>query len=174
MRLIARIQARDTGAMDEVYEEYARTVRVTLRAILRDDGIVDDLSQETFWRVWRHARSYDRFRGSVPSWIRAIARHVAIDHIRSSRYSNSPLASAERTARADHSLTRLDGELMVRTVLAHLGPDRRALMEFVFFDGFTHTQIAKRIGCPLGTIKTRIRGTLREMRVFLHGGRPCL
>ncbi len=87
MRLIARIQARDTGAMDEVYEEYARTVRVTLRAILRDDGIVDDLSQETFWRVWRHARSYDRFRGSVPSWILAIARHVAIDHIRSSRYS---------------------------------------------------------------------------------------
>jgi RNA polymerase sigma-70 factor, ECF subfamily len=179
--LLRRIVARDEAALADLYDRHSRLVYSLIMRILGSPSDAEEVLQETFVRVWSRADTYDAVLGSPAAWLTRIARNRAIDRLRARRarrdlaieaavHIDDAPRSAEPITR-DTPETQLEGRTTagaVRTALATLTNDQRALIEAAFFEGYTHSELAARFGVPLGTVKTRIRSGLTAMRGHLE------
>jgi len=120
--------------------------------------------------MWRQAAAYSAERGSVRAWLLTIVHHRAIDDVRRRRYcrpqalDDVALVAVPDAARRDHE--DADGQ-DIRHALRRLPADQRHVVALAYFGGYTHDEIAYRLGLPLGTVKSRLRLGLRKMRVYL-------
>jgi RNA polymerase sigma-70 factor (ECF subfamily) len=177
--LIARVASGDTGALEILYEQHAATVLGICSRIIGDRLVAEDVLQETFWRVWQNAVTYEAQRGSFTSWLFRIARNLAIDAYRRQRVR--PQAIGEMTD-SDPILDQLPDPNMnvselaqanlkaqtVRSALATLPREQRQVIELAYFYGMTRQEIAETTGEPLGTIHTRARLGLQKLREELE------
>ena len=177
--LIARVASGDTGALEILYDQHAAAVLGVSFRIIGDRLVAEDVLQETFWRVWQSAVTYQAQRGSFTSWLFRIARNLAIDAYR--RQSVRPQAIAEMTD-SDPILDQLPDLNMdvseqaqanlkaqtVRNALATLPREQRQVIELAYFYGMTRQEIAERTGEALGTIHTRARLGLQKLREELE------
>lgn len=143
--------------------------------IVRDRAQAEDIAQETFWRAWRAAETYDARRGDVRSWLLAISRHAAIDYVRVRRASPlEPQAVAVLLSGrlsdgpADERLVADADAAEVRAALARLPDDQHRALLLAAVGGRSAAEVADIEGIPLGTAKTRIRAGLRRMRDALE------
>lgn len=156
---------RHERAFDELYRRYARAVYGVCRRLIGDHGRSEDVVQEAFAKAWRAAAGYRRDRGPAAGWLFAIARNAAVDALRS-RVSVShsegpdlpddspgPDARAEAAEEAFHVHAMVDG----------LPDHERAVIELAYFEGLSQTEVATRLGTPLGTIKARTRRALARL-----------
>ena len=134
--------------------------------------------QEVFWQVWREAPQYDAGRGSPEAWLVMRAKTRAIDRLRSIRRRDRTFVAPvdESVARsgdepAENPAVVAEDRALVQTALAQLPEPQRRVIELAFFDGLTQTEIATRLGEPLGTVKTRARLGLERLRGALRGER---
>jgi RNA polymerase sigma-70 factor (ECF subfamily) len=168
--LIARLQRRDPQALAELYDRYGKLAYSLVLRVVRDNAIAEDLVQETFLRVWNRVHSVDPDKGSIGPWLLAIARNRAIDYLRSS-------AGRERRAvefdEIDHAplYREMEAEILVsdqarrvKVAMDKLAPNYRAVMELAYFEGLSQTEMAAKMGQPLGTIKTWVRTALQSLR----------
>jgi RNA polymerase sigma-70 factor, ECF subfamily len=164
--LVERLAAGDLGvAVEELYDRYARRLYGLGLHLLGDAGFAEDLVQETFLRLWRSAGRYDRRRAPVRTFVFVLARRAAVDLWRR-RGEPPPAIVAEPdaehavgTAEYEQVLTRLDmGE-----ALQALSPAHREVLELQYHSDLTQTQVAERLGVPIGTVKSR---TLYAMRAL--------
>ena len=176
--LLARIAERDPAAISSLYDRHARMLYSLIVRILRDRAEAEDVLQETFVRVWSRGDTYDSLLGSPAAWLTRIARNRAIDRLRArrarGRSDGTPTVHGDDApGRSWEPVTRDTPETLledrttagaVRTALATLTPEQRALIEAAFFEGYTHTELAARFSVPLGTVKTRIRTGLAALR----------
>jgi RNA polymerase sigma-70 factor (ECF subfamily) len=169
--LLAAVAGGDRGEpLRILYHRYAGRVLGLGVQLLGDRGLAEELVQETFVRVWRNAARYDPARGSVPTFVFTIARRLAVDLWRrpSSRPASRP-ARAEGVPPADGDevemvLTRLE----VRHALESLSPAHREVIELSYLRHLRQTEIAERLGIPIGTVKTRSYHALRALKVALQ------
>jgi len=168
--VVVRLQRRESQALAELYDRYGGMIyRLALR-IVRDSGIAEDLVQETFLRAWNRAGAFDSERGAVGPWLLAIARNRALDYLRaqSRRGGNMmELNETERPARfVDFPAEALNFDLarQVKRALEQLGADQRVAIELAYFEGLSQSEIAERMGQPLGTVKTWMRRAMLQMR----------
>jgi RNA polymerase sigma-70 factor, ECF subfamily len=176
--LIARIAAGDREAFSRLYDLLAPPAFGLIRRVLRDPEAAADVLQEVFWQVWREAPQYDPKRGSPEAWLIMRAKTRAIDRLRSMRRRDRTFV-----APVDESVAQGgDGPVpnpavvaedrgLVRTALAQLPEPQRRVIELAFFEGLTQSEIATRLGEPLGTVKTRARLGLERLRGALRGER---
>jgi RNA polymerase sigma-70 factor (ECF subfamily) len=173
--LLVRLQRRDPQALAELYDRYGRLVFRLILRMVRDIGVAEDLVQETFLRVWNRAGGFDSDRGAVGPWLLAVARNRAIDYLRCQgrrTESTIELSETEHPALfADFSAGALNFDLVrqVKGALAQLGPQQREAIELAYFEGMSQSEIAQRMGQPLGTVKTWMRRALQQMREALGG-----
>jgi RNA polymerase sigma-70 factor (ECF subfamily) len=170
MRLVAWIRAGDQQAMSELYDRYGKVVYAVALRVLQDASGAEDVLQDVFLQLWRKPDAFDASRGSLAAWLAVIARHRAIDRVRKRR----PETDIEECVIASGPDLRDETERTlviekVRGVLAEMNPDQRTALELAFFQGLTHTEIAEKTGEPLGTIKTRIRTGLQQLRARFAG-----
>jgi RNA polymerase sigma-70 factor (ECF subfamily) len=165
MRLIARLRAGDQDAMSELYDRYGKVVYAVALRVLQDTGAAEDVLQDVFLQLWRNPDAFDASRGSLAAWLAVIARHRSIDRLRQRRPETNieDCVIASGLDLADEAERALVVE-KVRGALAEMNPDQRSAMELAFFQGLTHSEIAEKTGEPLGTIKTRIRTGLQQLR----------
>jgi RNA polymerase sigma-70 factor (ECF subfamily) len=166
--------APDPHALSVLYDEYGGAAYALAYRILGERGLAEEVVQETFLTIWRQRAVYDAQRGTTRTWLLTIVHHRSIDLIRSTRARTRrdtaidnalPLVSPEDTwATVAQGLERE----RVHRALATLPPEQRAVVELSFYGGFTHTQIAARIGVPLGTVKGRMRLALEKLRDTLR------
>jgi RNA polymerase sigma-70 factor, ECF subfamily len=166
--LVAQVAAGDIGApVAELYRRYSdRLYRFGVQA-LGNTGLAEEMVQECFVRLWRTAGRFDADRGSVAAYLFVIARSVASDVRR--RPSSRPLAPVDDIQlppQAD-SVDRILDALIVRDGLSTLSPAHQEVLRLVHEEGLTQSQIAKRLGLPLGTVKTRLFHGLRALRAAL-------
>jgi RNA polymerase sigma-70 factor (ECF subfamily) len=168
---------REQTALSALYDRYAGVVyalalRITSSTVEAEDVVVD-----TFWQIWQQADRYDHTRGQLGAWIFTIARSHALDRLRTIRRSplTKPDAQAEIEAArraapsdsAEQNLWLTEQSALVGAALGELTLVQRQAIELAYYHGLSHTEIAERLGEPLGTIKTRIRLGLMKLRELL-------
>src|SRR5262245_1508288 len=174
--LLQRIAARDTAALADLYDRHSRLLFGLILRIVRDRAEAEEILQEAFVRVWTRAELYDPRLGGPTPWLVRLARNCAIDRLRARRTRDAIAGPALDDSVADRTTSVtdmrtpeavvLDAERRgtVMDALAGLPADQRRLIEAAFFEGYTHSELAKRFGLPLGTVKTRIRAGMIAMR----------
>lgn len=169
--LARRLKAREPQAMSDLYDRYGKITYSLIYRIVRNTGAAEDLVQETFLRVWNRAQSFDPERGALGPWVLTVARHRAIDYLRSldGRMSSGALELDRLESPAlfsrfeDASLT-LDRSRRLKSAFEKLSPNQRMVIELAYFEGLSQTEMAERMKQPLGTVKTWVRSALKSLR----------
>ena len=168
--LVARMQRRDPQALAELYDRYGAVTYSLILRVVRDTGIAEDLVQETFLRVWNRVSGFDAQRGSIGPWLLAVARNRAIDYLRSAGGRERNAVEYEET---DHPRLYCDMEKdilasdkarKVKSAIDKLPANYRQVIELAYFEGLSQTEMAERMGQPLGTVKTWVRTALKNLR----------
>jgi RNA polymerase sigma-70 factor (ECF subfamily) len=191
--LMARVGTGDQQAFAAVYDRHAQTLYGAVMRYLRDPAAAEDVLQETFVALWTRSGSYSPATGSLISWLLTIARNRAIDRLRAA--SRRPMVVGISPPSSDGSESDLEGMLalgqpvgssataeepedfaerrwiraVVRTAIDGMPEDERRALELAYDDQLTQSEIAERLGWPIGTVKTRTRRALTRMRGILEG-----
>ena len=163
--LIAGIRAGDEAAMAQLYDRYSSMVYAVALRVLGDTGAAEDVLQDVFMQLWRRPEAFDSSRGQMGAWLSVIARHRSIDALRK-RVPETDVTEIVVSVDPDldDMAERSQALEKVRSALATMPSQQRSALELAYFQGLTHSEIAKRLGEPLGTIKTRIRAGLLALR----------
>lgn len=164
LELVRRLAGGDQAALAEFYDLFAGLVNALALRILRDTSDAEDVVQEVFLQAWRQAERFDPARGTPEAWLCTIARTRALDRL---RRRTSRREDPVEAAPASADVPRNEERLAVRKAVLALSPDQRRALELAYYEGLTQTEIASRLGQPLGTIKTRIRTALFRLREAL-------
>ena len=168
--LILRLQKRDPQALADLYDRYNRLVYSLILRVVRDAGIAEDLVQETFLRVWNRVQGFDSEKGSIGPWLLAVARNRAIDYLRSAGGRERNAVELEDTdhpslyTNMEHDLLISDKARRVKAAMEKLSANQRQVIELAYFEGLSQTEMAERMGQPLGTVKTWVRTALKNLR----------
>ncbi|HVF55550.1 MAG TPA: sigma-70 family RNA polymerase sigma factor [Pyrinomonadaceae bacterium] len=174
--LIGRVAGGDEGALTTLYETTSRLVYGLALRILRDAGAAEEVLLDVYTQVWRKAGAYQKGRGTPLSWLTTIARSRAIDRLRAGRYERQRSEQLESETQGAHAATIHVGDEMqahetrasVRSALGELPPEQREVIELAYYGGMSHSEIAARLGQPLGTVKTRTRLGMMRLRELLR------
>jgi RNA polymerase sigma factor (sigma-70 family) len=167
--LLVRIGEQDERAIEALYERYSGPLYSLAYRVTGADRFAQDVVQEVFVTVWKNAARYDPARGSLSSWLFALARHKAIDLVR--KEANVRRHTAEVDPELEEAADDVDQEAWlrvrrdtVRAAMTGLPDAQRTALELAFFGGLTHVEVSEALGIPLGTAKTRIRTALLRLR----------
>jgi RNA polymerase sigma factor (sigma-70 family) len=171
--LVALVARSDEDALGELYDRYARVAFGLARRVLRDTALAEDAVQEAFLAVWRTAGRFVPERAQARTWLLTIVHRRAVDLVRrEERRRAEPLVGAPSKAAPDTS----EGAWLslerdrVREALAKLPDQQREALELAYYGGFTQSELAERLGEPLGTIKSRMFNGLARLRELLGDG----
>ena len=173
--LVALVARSDESALAELYDRYGRVAYGLARRVLRDAALAEDAVQDAFLAVWRSAATFIPERAKASTWILTIVHRRAIDVVRrEERRRVEPLETAgEPTGDAtdETAWLRLQGA-RVHAALRKLPDQQREALELAYFAGFTQSELAERLGEPLGTIKSRMFNGLARLRELLDDAVP--
>ena len=171
--ILARVAGGELDALEELYDRYRTMAYSIAFRVTGDATLAEDVLQDAFLGAWRHAGRYVEGRGSVKTWLLAIVHHRAIDAIRRRRQTTE---LPDTDAFLPEALTlpdtwaevrqRLDRD-EVAAALTAISDVQREAIELAYFGGLTQTEIAERVGAPLGTVKTRLRDGMVRLRGIL-------
>ena len=177
--LVERLQKRDPQALAELYDRYGRLAYSLILRIVRDTGVAEDLVQETFLRVWNRVVAFDAEKGSIGPWLLAVARNRAIDYLRSAggRERNSvefeEIDHPSLYVSMEQDILTSDKTRRIRSAMGKLSANQREVIELAYFEGLSQTEMAERMGQPLGTVKTWVRTALKCLRDELGTAVPA-
>jgi RNA polymerase sigma-70 factor (ECF subfamily) len=169
--LIRGLQRKDSAAMAGLYDRFGRIAYSVILSIVRDGGVAEDLVQETFLRVWNRAQTFDEERTALGPWLLAIARNRAIDYIRSAS-ARMGRNAFELDAHEHPSLfvdmerdvVNSDHARLIRKAIAKLSENQQKVIHLAYYEGLSQSEMADRMGQPLGTVKSWVRGALKLLR----------
>jgi RNA polymerase sigma-70 factor, ECF subfamily len=174
--LLLRVGAGDERAFRELFARYASVAHALAFRLVRQAQVAEEIVQEAFFAVWRTPERYDPARGSVRSWLMGTVHHRAVDAVRREqaqrRRADQAAALAPRVAEdpIDDVVSALDlprERRLVQKALAGLPDEQRDVIQRMYFDGMSQSQIAERTGLPLGTVKSRTLLAMRRLRTHL-------
>lgn len=165
--LVSLLKSRDNRSFAYLYDHYSGALLNIISQIVNDAELANDVLQEVFINIWKRIESYDPEKGRLFTWMLNIARNASIDTLRSKTYRNQqknlPIADTGEIGDGKTVQLPVDG-IGLRKILEKLNKDQRTLIELAYFGGYTHEEIAERENMPLGTVKTRIRNALIQLR----------
>lgn len=165
--LVAAMARGDADALRALSARYARMLGALAYRFVQDESDAEEIAADTLWQAWREARSFDPARSSVSAWLVMLGRSRAIDRFRAARSRRPPENPEPQPAPVPDALANLEaGERakIVKTAVGELEPKERQLLELAYFSDLSQTEIAERVGVPLGTVKTRMRTALIKLR----------
>ncbi len=185
--LLAQIVTRDPAAFTELYDRYADVIFGVAVRFVRDRSIAAEISQDTFMAVWQRGTQFNADSGSVIGWMLGIVRNRAIDRLR--QEARRPRLASAWSDRSNAGDDGLDGwasregepaangppaeierrwlQAVIRTTLAELRVDEREVLVLAYDHALSQSEIAKRLGVPIGTVKSRTRRALARLRIRL-------
>jgi len=169
--LLRAVARGDESALAQVYDRYRLILFGLIVRILHSREEAEDVLQEVFLQVWRRAKDFDEARGRAFTWLVTLARSRALDRLRSLG-ARARLAEAappiEYIGDAAADVFQSEQAEVIRRALAQIPVDQRQALFLGYFEGLTQSEIAARLGAPLGTVKTRMRTGMAKLRELLQ------
>jgi RNA polymerase sigma-70 factor (ECF subfamily) len=170
-QLVVLLNEQSNDAFNYLYDNYSGALFTIISQIVPDKDTASDVLQEVFINIWRKINTYDASKGRLFTWMLNIARNAAIDKVRSKGYRdnqrNQPIMETDNTG-LNVSSNPSVSDVGLKKVLMTLNEESRKLIDLSYFQGFTHEEIAKMMGIPLGTVKTRIRTAIIQLRTMIQ------
>jgi RNA polymerase sigma-70 factor, ECF subfamily len=174
--LARRLQAREAKAMVDLYDRYGRLTYSLILRVVRDSATAEDLTQETFLRIWNRVQSFDAERGALGAWVLTVARNRAIDHVRSATgrmqagaIGFDTLDNPKYFSVSGADALSIDRVRRLKSAFEKLTPQQRQVIEMAYYEGLSQTEMAEKLRQPLGTVKTWTRSALQILRNELAG-----
>lgn len=176
--LIERLARGELAALEALYTRYSRPVFSLAFRVLGSSADAEEVTQDVFERVWRHAPTFSAERGRFGTWLLSMTHHVAIDMVRKRQRRPQTVGgeAAEHASRiiadvraevAESTIQSMQAE-QVRRALRSLPASQQQAIELAYFGGLSHLEIAAKLGDPLGTVKARIRRGMDRLRSALE------
>lgn len=172
--LLGRIGRQDRRAFEHLYDATHQKVFGLAMRITQQAPLAEEVTSDVFMQVWRDAARYDATRGRVLAWMMTICRSRALDAVRKRTASHERDRRGASDETDDHGddmtqdlLLAVERKSMIHNALLQLDPQKRQLIALAYFRGFSHGQIARATGLPIGTVKTQIRRSLLTLRARL-------
>lgn len=165
--LVMLLKQRHQSAFEYLYDNYAGALHTVILSVIPDKELASDVLQEVFVKIWRQMDSYDDTRGRLFTWMTNIARNASIDMVRSKgyRYQQQNRELTETVYQSGESAIQIPVERIGLHKLVHqLKQDYKVLVELSYFQGYTQEEISKMLDIPLGTVKTRLRTALIQLK----------
>jgi RNA polymerase sigma factor (sigma-70 family) len=164
--LLEMLRRQDRKAFNYLYDNYSDALYGVVLKVVRTEETAQDLLQEIFVKIWKNIAQYDAGKGRLFTWMLNIARNTSIDYLRVNRLEIQDIDSAVYVVESNQTIyNELDAKEL-REVVSLLKPEQQTLIEMVYWGGYTHEEAAQRLEMPLGTVKTRVRSALRDLRKF--------
>jgi RNA polymerase sigma factor (sigma-70 family) len=166
--LVLALRNREKIAIEALYDMYSSSLFGVISRIIIDTPVAEDVLQETFVKIWQSFASYSTEKGRLFTWMVNIARNLAIDKIRSKDFKNQ-----NKNQELENNVTFIDEQrsivykpelLGIKDLVQTLKLEQKIILELVYFKGYTHVEAADELGIPLGTIKTRLRMAVQQLR----------
>lgn len=169
--LVTKFQNKDQNAFKKLYSIYSDSIYGIIHNIVKDKAIAEDLVQDTFLKTWQNSESYCPKKGRFFTWLVNIARHGAIDKLRSKNYkmakNNLGTDSYLYDIASHNNLDNHTNAIGLKQHASKLSPKRFEIIDLIFFKGYTQKQVSEELDIPLGTVKTRSRNSILKLRTFL-------
>lgn len=164
--LVRLLKEKDKSAFSYLYDNYSAALfGIILKILNRDEETAEDILQDSFIKIWKNMESYDPAKGTLFTWMLNITRNTAIDKLRT--LNRVPIQSIENNVHivdAQHHNSMVTDKIGVKEVINKLKPEHKTLIELSYYMGYTQQEISEKLELPLGTVKTRMRAALIDIR----------
>lgn len=166
--LVLALRNREKIAVEALYDMYSSSLFGVISRIIPDEATAEDVLQETFVKIWHSFASYSADKGRLFTWMVNIARNLSIDKLRSKDFKTH-----SKNQELENNVTFIDEQrntvykpelIGIKDLVQTLKPEQKSILDLVYFKGYTHVEAADELGIPLGTIKTRLRMAIIELR----------
>jgi len=169
---VLALRQREKVAIEALYDMYSSSLFGVIVRIVNDTALAEDILQDTFVKIWNSFSSYSTEKGRLFTWMVNIARNLAIDKIRSKDFKNQG-----KNQDIENNVAFIDEQrnavykpelLGVKELVEGLKPEQKSILDLVYFKGYTHVEAADELGVPLGTVKTRLRMAIIQLRKYFN------
>ena len=163
--LVDLLKSGSKQAFDYLYDKYSGAIYSVILSIVSDQEYANDVLQETFVKIWKQSASYDANKGRLYTWMIQIARNSALDLVRTKKFQVSKQNRELPEAVYEQGVSGINPDSIgLRNVVGKMKQEHRELIELSYFQGFTQEEISEKLNLPLGTVKTRLRAALIQLR----------
>lgn len=168
--LVLLLQSKDQRGFSILYDNYSSALYGVILKIVRTEEIAADVMQDSFVKIWKNIEGYNRTKGTLFTWMLNVARNTAIDKIRSQDFQNS-----QRNQDLDSTVEIIDNQassqfdvdaIGLKKIVENLRPEHRQMIDLLYFQGYTQAEVAEEFGIPLGTVKTRVKAAIVQLRQY--------
>lgn len=170
--LVQLLQSGDQSAFEYLYDHYSGALNTIILKMISDQQLAEDILQEAFVKIWNNFSAYDSSKGRLFTWMLNITRNLTIDTLRSKGFKKQ--AKIQTTENAvgytSNNINENDkfDALGIRKQTMLLKEDQKRVIDLAYFEGFTQEEISKKLGIPLGTVKTRMRTAISVLKKILQ------
>jgi RNA polymerase sigma-70 factor (ECF subfamily) len=171
-QIIGLLAAGDESGMALLYEKYSGALNTIILKVVPDQNVAQEILQDSFVKIWQKIDTYDPTKSRFFTWMARIAKNGAIDATRSKSFKKG-----SKTDSIDNSVNTFEPgndnlpieNIGLKDLLKHLDEDHRKIIDLLYFQEYTQTEVEKELGIPLGTVKTRARRGIQKLREYLKG-----
>jgi RNA polymerase sigma factor (sigma-70 family) len=169
--LVSRLKSRDRRALEYLYDHYSGAIYGVINRIVRTESVSEEVLQDVFLRIWDRMHDYDPNKGRLFTWMLRIARNQAIDKTRSKELMNERKSKdLDNFVDSTDSATFVEQKtesIGVAEILNDLSAEQKFVVEYLYFKGYSQSELAEEFNIPLGTVKTRLRLAMKELRSLI-------
>ena len=170
--LVALLRSKDQQAFSYLYDHYSAALNGVICRMVDETQLSEDILQEAFIKIWNNFDHYDSTKGRLFTWMINITRNLTIDTLRSKGYKQSRQISRDENSVSSYqdknSTPERFDSIGLRKHVGNLKPEQKSIIDLAYFSGYTQEEISKETGIPLGTVKTRMRSAILELRKMLE------
>ena len=166
-QLIQAVRGGDQRAFSTLYDNYSASLYGVVCKIVKSDAIAEDVMQDAFVNIWKKFQTFDPAKGSIFTWMLNISRNKAIDSLRKSKRMGEVEIQDDisNVGLKDNRNSQLnESTIGVKTMMNKLPPEQRVILDYIYFQGYTQQEVSDELEVPLGTVKSRVRIAMRELR----------
>lgn len=169
--LVALLKNKDRKAFSQLYDNYSSALYGVVFRVVQEEEMAQDVLQEVFLKIWENIAGYDASKGRLFTWMLNIARNASIDKTRSAEFKkvakNQPLEDTFRKVERRNPVENKIEFIGIRGLVDKLKPEHKSIVDLIYLQGYTQSEVAEELNIPLGTVKTRVKLAINHLRELI-------